>query len=111
VAIARHIADEETIAVGEGPWALLAAARLRWVPTGSGTTLDVAVNERCAGKVVNACRRERARRLHAVAPAESAELATTDPGCWWSMTTICAGRWLRRWRRGGAIHAPLPAND
>jgi hypothetical protein len=34
---------------------------------------------RCARKVVIACKRERARRLHTVTPAELAQLAKTDP--------------------------------
>jgi hypothetical protein len=80
VAIARHIADKEedrdqraglSAAGGE-------AARLRFLPTDSGTALDVAGNGRYARKVVVACKRERVRRLHTVAPAELA-LAKTDP--------------------------------
>jgi type VII secretion ATPase EccA len=81
VAIARHIAGKEKIAISEEAWPLLEgeAARLRSLPTDSGTTLDVAGNGRYARKVVIACKRERARRLHTVAPAELAELAKTDP--------------------------------
>jgi SpoVK/Ycf46/Vps4 family AAA+-type ATPase len=81
VAIARHIAGKEKIAIGEAAWPLLEAeaARLRSLPTGSGTALDVAGNGRYARKVVIACKRERARRLHTVAPAELAELAKSDP--------------------------------
>ena len=45
----------------------------------SGTALDVAGNGRYARKVIIACKRERARRLHTVAPAELAELAEADP--------------------------------
>ena len=45
----------------------------------SGTALDVAGKGWYARKVVIACKRERARRLHMVAPAELAELAKTDP--------------------------------
>jgi len=41
--------------------------------------LDVAGNGRYARKVVIACKRERARRWHNVAPAELAELAKTGP--------------------------------
>jgi hypothetical protein len=55
------------------------ASRLRSTPTDSGTTLDVAGNGRYARKVVIACKRERARRLHTIAPAELAELAKSDP--------------------------------
>ena len=39
----------------------------------------MAGNGRYARKVVIACKRERARRLHTVAPADLAELAKTDP--------------------------------
>ncbi|MCW2691088.1 MAG: ATPase, central domain protein [Mycobacterium sp.] len=45
----------------------------------SGTALDVAGNLRYVRKVVIARKRERARRLHTVAPTELAELAKTDP--------------------------------
>jgi type VII secretion ATPase EccA len=81
VAIARHIASNEKIAISGAAWPLLEAeaSRLRSVPTDSGTALDVAGNGRYARKVVIACKRERARRLHTVAPAELAELAKTDP--------------------------------
>ena len=57
----------------------LHAARLRSLPTDSGTALDVTGNGRYARKVVIACKRERARRLHTVAPAELAELSKRDP--------------------------------
>jgi type VII secretion ATPase EccA len=81
VAIGQHIAAKEKIAIGEDAWPLLKAEalRLRSVATDSGTALDVAGNGRYARKVVIACKRERARRLHMVAPAELAELAKTDP--------------------------------
>jgi hypothetical protein len=81
VAIARHIAGKEKIAIGQEAWPLLKAeaARLRSMPTDSGTALDVAGNGRYARKVVIACKRERARRLHTVAPTELAELAKSDP--------------------------------
>jgi hypothetical protein len=64
----------------EDAWQLLEAeaARLRSLPTDSGTASDVAGNRRYAREVVIACRRERARRLHTVAPTELAELAKTD---------------------------------
>jgi type VII secretion ATPase EccA len=80
-AIARHIASKEKIAIAEAAWPLLVAeaARLHSLPTDSGTALDVAGNGRYARKVVIACKRERARRLHVMAPAELAELATSDP--------------------------------
>ena len=81
VAIARHIAGKEKIAIAEQAWPLLEAEalRLRSLPTDSGTALDVAGNGRYARKVVIACNRERARRLHVMAPAELAELANTEP--------------------------------
>jgi hypothetical protein len=81
VAIARHIASKEKIAIAEAAWPLLQAEalRLRSLPTDSGTALDVAGNGRYARKVVIACKRERARRLHVMAPAELAELAKSDP--------------------------------
>jgi type VII secretion ATPase EccA len=81
VAIGQHIAAKEKIAIGEDAWPLLKAEalRLRSVATDSGTALDVAGNGRYARKVVVACKRERARRLHTVAPAELADLAKTDP--------------------------------
>ena len=46
VAIARHIAGKEKIAIAEAAWPLLTAeaARLGSVPTDSGTALDVAGN-------------------------------------------------------------------
>jgi type VII secretion ATPase EccA len=81
VAIGRHIAGKEKIAIAEAAWPLLGAEalRLRSLPTDSGTSLDVAGNGRYARKVVIACKRERARRLHVMAPAELSELAKADP--------------------------------
>jgi len=81
VAIARHIAVKEKIAIAAAAWPLLQAEalRLRSLPTDSGTALDVAGNGRYARKVVIACKRERARRLHVMAPAELSELAKSDP--------------------------------
>ena len=81
MAIARHIAGKEKIAISEQA---LAAAGGRGRPAAfaamdSGTALDVAGNGRYARKVVIACKRERARRLHTVAPAELAELSKRDP--------------------------------
>jgi hypothetical protein len=46
----------------------------------SGTALDVAGNGRYARKVVVACKRERARRLHTIPPHELAEMAKLEPG-------------------------------
>lgn len=81
VHIGQHIAGKEKIAIAEGAWPLLhaEAARLRGTAVETGTALDVAGNGRYARKVVIACKRERARRLHTVAPQELAELASTDP--------------------------------
>jgi hypothetical protein len=55
------------------------AARLRSTPHEVGTLLDVAGNGRYARKVIIACKRERARRLHTAAPQELAALANSDP--------------------------------
>jgi type VII secretion ATPase EccA len=80
VAIARQVAGKEKIVIAEDAWPLLAAEadRLRSIPTDSGTALDIAGNGRYARKVIIACKRERARRLHTIAPAELAELAQAD---------------------------------
>jgi type VII secretion ATPase EccA len=80
VLIGRHIAAREKIDIAEAAWPLLhaEASRLRATPVDSGTSLDVAGNGRYARKVVIACKRERARRLHTVAPQQLAKLARTD---------------------------------
>jgi type VII secretion ATPase EccA len=82
VAIAEHIAAKEKIRCTVGCWALLRneAQRLRDTAVESGTALDVAGNGRYARKVVIACKRERARRLHTIPPHELAEMAKLDPG-------------------------------
>jgi ATPase family associated with various cellular activities (AAA) len=81
VAIGRHIAGKEGIAIADSAWNLLhaEAARLRDSPHEVGTRLDLAGNGRYARKVVIACKRERARRLHTLAPHALAELAKSDP--------------------------------
>jgi len=81
VAIGRYIAGKEKIVIAESAWDLLGAeaARLRSTPHEVGTMLDVAGNGRYARKVIIACKRERARRLHTVAPQELATLAKSDP--------------------------------
>jgi hypothetical protein len=81
VSIGRHIAHKDKIAIAEDRWPLLAAeaARLRSLPTDSGTALDVAGNRRYGRKVVITCKRGRARRLHTVTPAQLAERAKADP--------------------------------
>lgn len=81
VDIGRHIAGKEKIAIAEEAWPLLGAEaeRLRCTAVDSGTALDVAGNGRYARKVIIACKRERARRLHTIAPADLASKAQTDP--------------------------------
>jgi type VII secretion ATPase EccA len=81
VQIGQHIAGKEKIAITESAWPLLhaQAARLRSTQHESGTKLDSAGNGRYARKVVIACKRERARRLHTVAPHDLKELAKADP--------------------------------
>jgi type VII secretion ATPase EccA len=81
VAIGRHIAGKEKITIAEEAWPLLGAEadRLRSTPVDSGTALDVAGNGRYARKVIVACKRERARRLHTIPPAELAEVAKANP--------------------------------
>lgn len=81
VAIGRHLAGQERIVIADSAWELLSqeAARLRDTTHEAGTLLDFAGNGRYARKVVIACKRERARRLHTLAPDELAELARMDP--------------------------------
>ncbi|MGK2902301.1 MAG: type VII secretion AAA-ATPase EccA [Mycobacterium sp.] len=81
VAIGRHIAGKEKIALAEEAWPMLhaEATRLRATPTDAGTALDIAGNGRYARKVVVACKRERARRLSSNTPEELAALAAADP--------------------------------
>jgi hypothetical protein len=83
VAIARHFAGNDRLAVDEAAWDLLhgEATQLRSLPHRSGTMLDIAGNGRYARKVTVACRRERARRLHRLAPAppDLETLVRTEP--------------------------------
>jgi type VII secretion ATPase EccA len=83
VAIGRHLAAQERLVVDEVAWELLRteSTQLRAVPNDSGTLLDVAGNGRYARKVTVACRRERARRLHRLAPnpQDLDQLVRTDP--------------------------------
>lgn len=71
------------LVVDEPAWDLLReeASQLRSIPYESGTMLDVAGNGGYARKVTVACRRERARRLHKVAPSpqDLERLVRTDP--------------------------------
>jgi type VII secretion ATPase EccA len=83
VAIGRHLAGKERLVVDDAAWELLRAdaTQLRSMPYESGTMLDVAGNGRYARKVTVACRRERARRLHRLAPSpqDLERLVRTDP--------------------------------
>src|ERR1700756_1960677 len=83
VAIGRHLAGNERLVVDDAAWELLRAdaTQLRSMPYESGTMLDVAGNGRYARKVTVACRRERARRLHRLAPSpqDLEQLVRTDP--------------------------------
>ncbi|ANW68224.1 hypothetical protein BCA37_30640 (plasmid) [Mycobacterium sp. djl-10] len=80
VAIGRSIADQEKITVAESAWEILRQEtdRLRAIPAKEGTALDAAGNGRYARKVVLACKRERARRLHTLGSAGLRELAAAD---------------------------------
>ena len=83
VAIGRHLAGKDRLVVDDAAWNLLRAeaTQLRAIPYESGTMLDVAGNGRFARKVTVACRRERARRLHRIAPnpQDLEQLVRTDP--------------------------------
>jgi hypothetical protein len=83
VAIGRHLGGKERLVVDEAAWDLLReeATQLRSMPYESGTMLDVAGNGRYARKITVACRRERARRLHRLAPSpqDLEQLVRTDP--------------------------------
>ena len=73
----------QRLVVDDAAWELLRteSTQLRSIPNDSGTLLDVAGNGRYARKVTVACRRERARRLHRLAPnpQELDQLVRTDP--------------------------------
>lgn len=83
VAIGRHLAGKERLAVDDAAWEMLRseATHLRSLTYESGTMLDVAGNGRYARKVAVACRRERARRLHRLAPnpQDLDQLVRADP--------------------------------
>lgn len=83
VAIGRHLAEKESLAVSDAAWNLLhaRAGELRALPYDHGTMLDIAGNGRYARKVVVACKRERARRLHRAAPnpTQLQDLVRSDP--------------------------------
>ncbi|OIN82595.1 hypothetical protein BMG05_01500 [Mycobacterium malmoense] len=84
VAIGRRLAGKEHLVVEDGAWELLGAeaARLRAIPYGPGTLLDVAGNARYVGEVIAVCRRARTRRLRRMAPSprDLEQLVRTDPG-------------------------------
>lgn len=71
LAIARLFVAQARLSVDDAAWDLLhaEATQLRGVAYESGTMLDVAGNGRYARKIAVACRRERARRLHRLAPS------------------------------------------
>ncbi|BBZ52165.1 hypothetical protein H7H82_07735 [Mycobacterium heidelbergense] len=84
VAIGRRVAGKENLVVGEVVWELLRAeaARLRSIPYGHGTLLDIVGNAHYARDVVSMCRRARLRRLNRLAPnrGDLKHLVRTDPG-------------------------------
>ncbi|WP_256250423.1 AAA family ATPase [Mycobacterium malmoense] len=84
VALGRRLAGKESLVVEDAGWELLRAeaARLRSIPYGSGTLLDVAGNARYVREVIVACRGARVRRLHRCAPSprDLRHLVRTDPG-------------------------------
>ncbi|ORA73741.1 hypothetical protein BST25_12050 [Mycobacterium heidelbergense] len=83
VAIGRHLAGRAQLVVQDAAWDLLRteATRLRSIPYGHGTLLDVAGNARYAREVIGACQRARVRRLHRRAPSrrDLRQLLCTDP--------------------------------
>jgi type VII secretion ATPase EccA len=83
LSIAKQFVDQEHLNVDDAAWGLLhtEASQLRSVPYDSGTMLDIAGNGRYARKIAVACRRERARRLHHLAPnpQELKQLVRADP--------------------------------
>ena len=100
VAIGRHLAGRERLVVDDAAWELLRAeaTQLRSMPYQSGTMLDVAGNGRYARKVTVACRRERARRLHRLAPSPrtSNNSCGTSRPCSRSASRTCSARLLNR---------------
>jgi type VII secretion ATPase EccA len=70
LAIAKLFTAKARLSVDDAAWDLLLAeaTRLRSISDDSGTMLDIAGNGRYARKIAVACRRERARRLHRLAP-------------------------------------------
>ncbi|BBZ49262.1 AAA family ATPase [Mycobacterium heidelbergense] len=84
VALGRRLAGKENLIVEDTAWELLRteAARLRSIPYGHGTLLDVAGNAHYACDVILTCRRARLRRLHRLAPhrRDLEHLVRTNPG-------------------------------
>ncbi len=80
VAIARHIAGKEkiAIAVAASPLLQAEALRLRSLPTDSGRPWMSRATDGMRTRLLSPAN-GRARRLHVMAPAELAELAKTDP--------------------------------
>ncbi|BBZ52172.1 hypothetical protein MHEI_38890 [Mycobacterium heidelbergense] len=84
VAIGRHLAGRAQLVVQDAAWDLLRteATRLRSIPYGHGTLLDVAGNAHYAHDVIHTCQRARLRRLHKLAPhrRDLEHLLHTNPG-------------------------------
>jgi hypothetical protein len=90
VAIGGHIAVQKKVAIADDTWPLLEVetARLHSVTTDSGTALGLAGNGSHARRAVIACKRERARRLHAVALTETGRVRKRPTRrCSWSTLT------------------------
>ncbi|OIN79404.1 AAA family ATPase [Mycobacterium malmoense] len=83
VALGHRFAVKEHLVVDDTAWQLLGAeaARLRAIPYGPGTLLDVAGNARYVGDVIAVCQRARTRRLRRLAPSRQdlEQLVRTDP--------------------------------
>ncbi|OIN79200.1 hypothetical protein BMG05_19240 [Mycobacterium malmoense] len=83
VALGHRFAVKEHLVVEDTAWQLLGAeaTRLRSIPYGPGTLLDVAGNARYVGEVIAVCRRARTRRLRRLAPSprDLEQLVCTDP--------------------------------
>ncbi|BBZ50523.1 hypothetical protein BST25_19760 [Mycobacterium heidelbergense] len=84
VALGHRLAGKENLIVEDTAWELLRteAARLRSIPYGHGTLLDVAGNAHYAHDVIHTCQRARLRRLHKLAPhrRDLEHLLHTNPG-------------------------------
>jgi type VII secretion ATPase EccA len=83
VAIAKLFAASLRLSIDDAAWDLLhaEATQLRATSYESGTMLDIAGNGRYARKIAVACKRERARRLHRLAPSSQGvdQLVRADP--------------------------------